>query len=179
MAWGVGPYYICQGILKGEASLYHWPPVWLVWNQLYGNWQFLFLFAKEINPNQSNRRSVVHTSPFSIPCILPESVAFTSIKSETAKGKAKAKDERKIINHCKNSIYFSFFCRVSRFFVSQTVLYQQKKKFTVVKRSCRGRKSSARAFTLHSLFITLKVFGTVSHLTPWASTIKLFTAASQ
>jgi len=27
-----------QGILKGEVSLYHWPPVWLVWNQLYDNW---------------------------------------------------------------------------------------------------------------------------------------------
>jgi hypothetical protein len=24
-----------QGILKGEVSLYRWPPVWLVWNQLY------------------------------------------------------------------------------------------------------------------------------------------------
>ncbi len=48
-----------QGILKGEVSLYHWPPVWLVWNQLYGNWQFLFLFAKQTNPNQSNRRSMV------------------------------------------------------------------------------------------------------------------------
>jgi len=24
-----------QGILKGEVSLYCWPPVWLVWNQLY------------------------------------------------------------------------------------------------------------------------------------------------
>ncbi len=35
-----------QGILKGEVSLYRWPPVWLVWNQLYDNWQFLFLFAK-------------------------------------------------------------------------------------------------------------------------------------
>ncbi len=40
---------IVQGILKGEASLYHWPPVWLVWNQLYDNWQFLFLFAKQTN----------------------------------------------------------------------------------------------------------------------------------
>ncbi len=27
-----------QGILKGEVSLYHWPPVWLVWNQLYDDW---------------------------------------------------------------------------------------------------------------------------------------------
>jgi hypothetical protein len=48
-----------QGILKGEASLYHWPPVWLVWNQLYCYWQFLFLFAKQTNPNLSNRRSTV------------------------------------------------------------------------------------------------------------------------
>ncbi len=48
-----------QGILKGEVSLYHWPPVWLVWNQLYDYWQFLFLFSKQTNPNQSNRRSIV------------------------------------------------------------------------------------------------------------------------
>ncbi len=48
-----------QGILKGEVSLYHLPPVWLVWNQLYDNWQFLFLFAKQTNPNQSSRRSTV------------------------------------------------------------------------------------------------------------------------
>jgi hypothetical protein len=37
------------GILKGKVSLYHWPPVWLVWNQLYDNWHF---FAKQTNPNQ-------------------------------------------------------------------------------------------------------------------------------
>ncbi len=48
-----------QGILKGKVSLYHWPPVWLVWNQLYDNLQFLFLFEKQTNPNQSNRRSMV------------------------------------------------------------------------------------------------------------------------
>ncbi len=57
-----------QGILHREVSLYHWPPVWLVWNQLYDNWQFLFLFAKWTDPNQSNRRSMVHGYfPFSIP----------------------------------------------------------------------------------------------------------------
>jgi hypothetical protein len=44
-----------QGILKGEVSLYHRPPVWVVWNQLYDYWQFLFLFTKQTNPNQSNR----------------------------------------------------------------------------------------------------------------------------
>jgi len=27
-----------EGILKGEVSLYCWPPVWLVWDQLYDNW---------------------------------------------------------------------------------------------------------------------------------------------
>ncbi len=48
-----------QRILKGEVSQYRWPPVWPVWNQLYDNWQFLFLFAKQTNPNQSNRRSTV------------------------------------------------------------------------------------------------------------------------
>ncbi len=52
-------YGINKGILKGEVSLCHWPPVWLVWNQLYDNWQFLFLFAKQTNPNQSNMRSKV------------------------------------------------------------------------------------------------------------------------
>ncbi len=44
---------------KGEVSLYCWPPVWLVWNLLYDYWQFLFLFAKQAYPNQSNRRSMV------------------------------------------------------------------------------------------------------------------------
>ncbi len=58
-----------QGILKGEVSLYHWPPVWLVWNQLYDYWQFLLLLAKQTNPNQSNRRSqYIDTCPFSILC---------------------------------------------------------------------------------------------------------------
>jgi len=42
-----------------EVLLYWWPPVWLVWNQPYDYWQFLFLFAKQISPNQSNRRSMV------------------------------------------------------------------------------------------------------------------------
>jgi hypothetical protein len=46
---------INQWILKGN---YHCT-VWLVWNQLCDNWQFLFLFAKQTNPNQSNRRSMV------------------------------------------------------------------------------------------------------------------------
>ncbi len=62
---------LIQGILKGGASLYHWPPVRLVWNQLYDNWQFLFLFARQTNPNQSNRRSMVQWySPFSIPWLI-------------------------------------------------------------------------------------------------------------
>ncbi len=48
-----------QGTLKGEISMYCWPPVWLFWNQLYDNWKFLLLFSKQTNPNRSNRRSTV------------------------------------------------------------------------------------------------------------------------
>jgi len=48
-----------QGILKGEVSLYRWPPVCLVWNQLHYNRPFLFLFAKQANLNRSNRRSML------------------------------------------------------------------------------------------------------------------------
>ncbi len=57
----LNPYliYSIQGILKGEVSLYCWPLVWLVYNQLFDYWQFLFLFAKQTNPNLSNRRSMV------------------------------------------------------------------------------------------------------------------------
>ncbi len=61
-----------QRILKGEVSLYCCPPVWVVWNQLYDNWQFLFLVGKQTNPNQSNRRSMVQWYfHFSIPCFHP------------------------------------------------------------------------------------------------------------
>jgi len=56
-----------QGILKGEVSLFSRPPVWLVWNQLYDNWQFLFLFLKQTNP-QSNRGKGKLTWPFSAQC---------------------------------------------------------------------------------------------------------------
>ncbi len=60
--------YLCARLIRAslwddsvntKVSLYHWPPVWLVRNQLYDNRQFLFLFAKQTNPNQSNRRSRV------------------------------------------------------------------------------------------------------------------------
>jgi len=72
-----------QEILKGEVSPYYWPPVWLVWNQLFENWNFLFLFAKQTNSNQSNRRSMVQWYfLFSIPCFesLTSFVAWSLIK---------------------------------------------------------------------------------------------------
>jgi hypothetical protein len=50
LAWK-GFLWTNQGMLKGEVSLYCWPPVWLVWNELYDNWQFLFLFAKRHLPH--------------------------------------------------------------------------------------------------------------------------------
>jgi hypothetical protein len=42
-----------QGILKGNNIDL------LFWNQLYDNRQYLFLLAKQTNPNQTNRRSMV------------------------------------------------------------------------------------------------------------------------
>ena len=60
-----------QEILKGEVSLYHWPPVWLVWNQLYDYWQFLFyLLNRLIQTCQTGGQQSSETSPFSIPCII-------------------------------------------------------------------------------------------------------------
>ncbi len=61
---------INQGILKGEVSLYHWPPVWLVWNQLYANWNLCFYLQKRlIQTSQTGSQQYSDTSPFSSPCI--------------------------------------------------------------------------------------------------------------
>ena len=59
---------LVQGILKGEVSLYHWPPVWLVWNQLYDNWQFLQ--KRLIQTSQTLGQQYSDTSPFSIPWLV-------------------------------------------------------------------------------------------------------------
>ncbi len=54
-------------ILKGEVSLYHWPPVWLVCNQLYDNWQCFYLQNRLIQTSQTGGQWYSVTSPFSIP----------------------------------------------------------------------------------------------------------------
>jgi hypothetical protein len=41
-----GRSWLEQGILKGEVSLYSWPPVWQVWNQLYDYWQIFVFICK-------------------------------------------------------------------------------------------------------------------------------------
>jgi len=57
-----------QGILKGGVSLYGWPPVWLVWNQLYDYWQFCFYLQNRlIQTSQTGGQLYRDTSPFSIP----------------------------------------------------------------------------------------------------------------
>ncbi len=62
---------IIQEILKGEVSLYRWPPVWLVWNQLYDYWQFLFYLKNRlIQTSQTGSQRCSDTPPFSIPCII-------------------------------------------------------------------------------------------------------------
>ncbi len=62
--------YLRQGILKGEVSLYCWPPVWLVWNQLYNNWQFfIYLQNRLIQTSKTGGQWYSDTSPFSFPCL--------------------------------------------------------------------------------------------------------------
>ncbi len=50
-----------------EVSLYCWPPVWLVWISLFCKWKQKLSVVIQLIPNQSNRRSTVQWSPFSIP----------------------------------------------------------------------------------------------------------------
>jgi len=92
--------WLHQGILKGEVLLYHCPPVWLVWIQLYDNRQFLFLFAKQTNPNQSNRRSMVQWHfPFSIPWLYLHSpwlyLRLTVLIFERGNGKGEKQGDQK------------------------------------------------------------------------------------
>jgi hypothetical protein len=53
---------IWPGNTKGVSITVPMSSCLLVWNQLYDYWQFVFLFAKQTNPNQSNRRSTVQLS---------------------------------------------------------------------------------------------------------------------
>jgi hypothetical protein len=55
-----------QGILKGEVSLYPWPPVW---NQLHDNIKFLFFQNRLIKTSQTGVQWYNYNSPFSIPCL--------------------------------------------------------------------------------------------------------------
>jgi hypothetical protein len=48
-----------QGILKGEVSLYRWPPVWLLWISLFCKYKQKLSDVIQPIPNQSNRRSMV------------------------------------------------------------------------------------------------------------------------
>ncbi len=56
-----------QGILKGEVSLFCRPPVWLVWNQLYDNWQFLFLFTWQTNQTNQTGGQLYSDTPLVFP----------------------------------------------------------------------------------------------------------------
>jgi hypothetical protein len=63
--------YSLQGILMGKVSLYYWPPVWLVRNQLYDNWFFCFYLQNRlIQTSPTGGQRYCKTSPFSIPCSL-------------------------------------------------------------------------------------------------------------
>ncbi len=55
-----------QGILKGDVSMYCWPPVWLVWSQLYDNTDnfCFYLQNRLIQTSQTGGQWYSDTSPF-------------------------------------------------------------------------------------------------------------------
>ncbi len=61
--------WLCKGILKGEVSLYRWPPIWLVWNQLYDYWQFLCFYLQNrlVQTSQTGGQRYSDTSPLVFP----------------------------------------------------------------------------------------------------------------
>ncbi len=68
---------LLQGILKGEVSLYLWPPVWLVWISLFCKLKQKLSVVVWLIPNQSKRRSTVQWYfPFCIPCLLITTYIF-------------------------------------------------------------------------------------------------------
>ncbi len=57
-----------QGILKGEVSLYHWPPVWLVWISCFANKnKKCRLSYSWFQTSQTGGQWYSDTSPFIIP----------------------------------------------------------------------------------------------------------------
>jgi hypothetical protein len=73
----------CREYLRGKYHCTVALLFWLVWNQLYDKWQFLFLFLKHTNPNQSNRWSNVQWYP---PLVFPSNCYQVLIKSATRWG---------------------------------------------------------------------------------------------
>ncbi len=59
-----------QGILKGDVSLYHWPPVWLIWISRFANknknCQLSYSWFKT---SQTGGKQYSDTSSFSIPWV--------------------------------------------------------------------------------------------------------------
>ncbi len=72
--------WVHRGNTKG-GSMYRWPLVWLVWNQLYDNWQFLFLFANRlIKTGQTGCQGYSDSSPFSIPWSIHQTFALRHLE---------------------------------------------------------------------------------------------------
>jgi len=60
-----------QGLLKGEVSLYSWPPVWLVWISPFCKWnQYFRLSYNWFQTSQTGGQRYSDTSPISFPCTL-------------------------------------------------------------------------------------------------------------
>ncbi len=61
--WGIE-----QGILKGEISLYHWPPVWFGISCMTTDNFCFYMQNRLIQTSQTGGNSTVILPPFSIPC---------------------------------------------------------------------------------------------------------------
>ncbi len=76
-----------QGIIKGEVSLYCWPPVRLVWNQLFDHWQFfIYLKNRLIQTSQTGGQQYSDTSPSVFPIEKPCKVSETQQCETQSKG---------------------------------------------------------------------------------------------
>ena len=94
-------HWLNQGILKGEVSLYRWPPVWLVWNQLYETDNFCFYLQNSlIQTSQTGGQQYSDTSPFSVPWPKPWRVFSMKNCLIFPKHFAKCRDHFKKPFHC-------------------------------------------------------------------------------
>ncbi len=85
-----GGYTLDQGILKGEVSLYSWPPVWLVWISL-----FLKIKTKIVSSHTTDSKPVkqeVNGTVILPPLVFPDWTIVYSLSNQ----------ESEFFSNCQN-----------------------------------------------------------------------------